>query len=519
MLAVTMFAFSIFPLLLLELFKSRQPINKPVLGFALIYFAVLVFNFFVSHSNFSQQLYGVYGRNVGLLTQISFLIIFLYIASTNFNRETLLNFIFNASYICLILSIIFGFIQVFTLDGEYLLSGPSKFTAFYGNGNFFSSILGILVAFPLMNCWISKSRILLISNLNLILATLYLIFRIGDLQGFFILAILIFSIITITIYKTNRSLSIIFLIAGSMIGSFVLIGTFGKGPLGKLLVQQSNLFRLDYFRSALNVGKSNFFTGAGIESFIDTYTQGRDVNAFNRRSSVLVDSPHNHLLNQFVNGGILLLTLSVILFIAVFYKIYKSIKILHIKDKRFLTIVLVWISIFSSLMINPSNISILLWFWILSGVILNTSFGGSKEEEQLLPNRNAKNVPKSLYKIGMSKFILFTIFGAVVGATFAFPEFRADTQLRQGLDTGNQEKLTSAAIEGPYQQTRAILVAKVFFDNALESEGVKILKDAANKNNDCLRCWQLLLEHEKDPKIVLKIKNEMHRLDPLGNTE
>jgi hypothetical protein len=341
-----------------------------------------------------------------------------------------------------------------------------------------------------------------------------MIIKIGDLQGIFLLLISIFFLVGMKIYATNFYIFVGYSFAILLSGFFLLLGTFGVGPLGNLLVQQSNLFRLDYYRSAFSIGKANLIGGAGIESFIDTYTQGRNQEAFNRRNTVLVDSPHNYFMDQFSSGGVILLTLSLVLVFAVLLKIFRSIRKIEISDNLKMAIILAWLCSFSSLMVNPSNISVHFWFWLLSGAILNRDFTFNDTREPHT-STGIKNLPsKTAQKLNVPKFFIYAIAGSLVGFAGVYPEIKADIQLRQGLDTGDKKLLTSSAVNSPYQQNRLVLVASIFLDNGLVPEAMAILETATVKNPDCLRCWKLLFEHESDPKLVSKIRKEIVRLDP-----
>jgi len=519
MLALSMFVFSILPLMILQKPIGKFPISNLASGIVLIYLLILILVFFTSGSNKAQQFYGVSGRNFGLLTQVCLLLLFLIIVNLNLYKIVELNFLYYACCTILALSLVFGLVQVFTLGEDYLLAGPSKYTAFFGNSNFFSSILAILLTFPLIYLRTLNDKRLLAANFTLVATSVYMIIKIGDLQGIFLLFICVFFIAGIKIYATNSYAFIVYSFTILVSGFFLLIGTFGVGPLGNSLVQQSNLFRLDYFRSALSIGKANLFTGAGIDSFIDTYTQGRDQEAFNRRNTVLVDSPHNYFIDQFASGGVMLLLLSLVLVFAVLLKILRSFKNLEISDNLKMAIILAWICSFLSLMVNPSNISIHFWFWLLSGAILNRGFTFHETREPHI-STGIKHLPsKTAHKLNVSKFLTYAIAGSIVGLAVVYPEFKADIHLRQGLDTGDKKLLTSSALNSPYQQNRLVLVASVFLDNRLVPEAMTILETATFKNPDCLRCWKLRLEHEKDPRMLLKIKGEISRLDPLGNLE
>ena len=518
MLTLSMFVFSILPLIILQKTKDKFPFGNLASGIAIVYLLTLILVFFTSGSNQSQQFYGVFGRNFGLLTQACLLVLFLIIVNLNLYKIVELNFLYYACCIIIALSLVFGLVQVLTLNEDYLLTGPSKYTAFFGNSNFFSSILAILITFPLIYLRTSNNKRLLAVNFSLVATAVFMIIKIGDLQGIFLLLISVFFIVGMRIYAANFYVFLGYSFTILVSGFFLLVGTFGVGPLGNSLVQQSNLFRLDYYRSALSVGKANLISGAGIESFIDTYTQGRDQEAFNRRNTVLVDSPHNYFIDQFASGGVMLLLLPLVLVFAVLLKIFRSFKNLEISDNLKMAIILAWICSFSSLMVNPSNISVHFWFWLLSGAILNRGFTFHEIREPHI-STGIKHLPsKTAHKRNVSKFLTYAIAGSIVGLAVVYPEFKADLQLRQGLDTGDKKLLTSSAMNSPYQQNRLVLVASVFLDNRLVPEAMTILETATFKNPDCLRCWKLRLEQEKDPRMVLKIKSEISRLDPVGNS-
>jgi hypothetical protein len=214
----------------------------------------------------------------------------------------------------------------------------------------------------------------------------------------------------------------------------------------------------------------------------------------------------------------MLLLLSLVLVLAVLLKIFRGFKKIEISDNLKMALILAWLCSFLSLMVNPANISVHFWFWLLSGAILNRGFTFHDIREPDTSTVIKHLTSKTAHKLNVSKFFTFAIAGSIVGFAGVYPEVKADIQLRQGLDTGDKKLLTSSAMNSPYQQNRLVLVASIFLDNGLVPEAVTILETATFKNPDCLRCWKLRLEQEKDPRMVLKIKSEIARLDPLGNS-
>jgi hypothetical protein len=114
MLTLSTFAFgcSSFIILNKSAFSNKDTIRIGILSATYLLMAIL--SSAASESPFSQNLYGIFGRNTGLLTNISFVIVFLVIAI--FSRQQSLNYLLISLVAAGIANIIYGFVENFFGD-------------------------------------------------------------------------------------------------------------------------------------------------------------------------------------------------------------------------------------------------------------------------------------------------------------------------------------------------------------------------------------------------------------------
>ena len=135
----------------------------------------------------SEILFGVMGRNTGLLTYISLLLTMLFAVITK-NNTSIPNLIITLLF-CGLISAIYGLIQSFELDPLEWINPYSPVFGFFGNPNFQASFMGISATAALAYC-LQKNKWNLWKSiwLSYIPLSLYVVYASKSQQGYLVFA-------------------------------------------------------------------------------------------------------------------------------------------------------------------------------------------------------------------------------------------------------------------------------------------------------------------------------------------
>lgn len=280
--------------------------NMVVLGAAS---ALVVFMFIaalVSDAPMSQQIFGTNGRNTGLLTYLSFAILFIGTAlATNFRMAKTFMY---ATCGALGVNALYGVVQAIGNDPIKWSNPYSPVIGTLGNPNFVAAFLGMGVGFVLPFA-ITKGTKLKFR----LLAALYIVVAIYDMlksdaqQGIIVSLISvglvgffwIRSKFTSAIYRFG------YLTLGLVGGVFAVLGTLQKGPLASIIYKPSVTYRGDYWHAGIEMFKANPIFGVGLDSYGDWYRAERTVEATLRRGpSTVSNAAHNVFIDIAATVGI-----------------------------------------------------------------------------------------------------------------------------------------------------------------------------------------------------------------------
>jgi len=333
-----------------------------ILGAALMAVLASVLN---SRSSLNQQIWGVWGRNTGGLTLVSLFILFAagYIFSKANGTVYLIVWLQRTSYFVTIYSIL----QIGKVDP---INWSQKATvATLGNINFVSAFLGFANATFFVALFDKKSA--LSSKINhafFLLLNLFVIFYSQSIQGLAISAAgftvwFFFRLLAVA----KQTVAYIVLITNLAVGTIVLLGTMGIGPLGRILVQDSVVFRLDYWAAGLEMYRAEPIFGLGIDSYGDYYRQYRTEVAVTRTGPGRVsNTAHNVFIDWASGGGTVLIVPILLLILLGLYRNWRT--LLSAPNNQIALNVLVvlvgWI-VFLSISINQIGVTV--WGFVFLG--------------------------------------------------------------------------------------------------------------------------------------------------------
>jgi hypothetical protein len=330
--------------------------------------AIILAKFFENLS-WTRILWGLWGRNNGLLTITSLFIVALSFSLMNHARTFGSKFLHSLE----LASVIFcsyGLVQ-------WLGSDPVKWSqsnqvfSFFGNTNFASAIFALSASCFLLLSVLEKSNLVLrLIRLTFFGISMGLIVATKSIQG--LGAILIVGLLTLFIWLNIVGLvkKLMFLACAGFLGIFVFLGTLGFGPLGNVIGQYTVQLRYQYWLTGIRIGETSPIWGVGVDSYGDHFRTYRSQALAERTSIDLVtNNAHNVFVQAFATLGILGLMavlIPVLIGVVISFKTFLSDTSSSI-DKGIASI---FLALWSMSIFSIDNISIAVWNYAFLGLVL-----------------------------------------------------------------------------------------------------------------------------------------------------
>ncbi len=470
--------------------------------------------FLVSGGDKLQQLFGITGRNNGLITYLAFSILF--VVSMAASNAAFLNRFLLASLVVGVASLGYGLVQAFGGDPFDWVNPYSPVFGFLGNPNFQSSLLGILGSIVFSQLLSGSVKLQLKgAYLVYLFVTVFVIRETDSQQGFLVL--LIGSIIALGVFVTQRSNALGYSYLGLALIGFVavLVGTLNKGPLASLLYKDSVTYRGDYWRSGWKMTIDNPIFGVGLDSYGDWYRRSRTIEATLRRGpEITSNAAHNVFLDISAYGGFPLVLLYIALMALVLVSAIKVIKRSQSFNAGFVGLVAGWVAFQDQSIISINQIGLALWGWVLSGLIIGYEIN-TRDGEVVVEKKAGKNAAKPAQSSAGSVMGMFI--GLVIGVLVGMPPYLASAKYKSALETSNPTVIQEAAYIWPLDSSRMIQVSRTLNDNKLEKEGLSVAEDAVKSFPEKFEVWETLyLMNSATEAQKADALAQMKRLDPLN---
>jgi O-antigen ligase len=488
-----------------------------------IFLVALLSSVLFSDAPLTQCIYGVYGRNTGLITYI--FLLFIAVSPTLLKskagfRKLLYGFqwagIANILYAAWVLAL--G--DPIPWDNQF-----GVIIGFFGNPDFISAFLGMfsISALSLIAARNVALRIRLMGAGTVVLA-LYEIYRSGAQQGFVVCVIGIAFILLNLIrgHEKLRRFTPLYLVVVLVVGFAGIAGSLNHGPLS-VLHKQSVIFRGWYWHAALKTGIQNPLTGVGPDGFGDWFFRNRSVDAALPslgESKKPADAAHNIPLDMFASGGFPLL-------IAYLFIIGIAIRAMVLVMRRsksydplFVAIAGVWIGYQAQSLISLNQIGVASWGWAFTGALVAYELS-TRPEGDVSKNVPAQKEGKKKNQISQVLSPQMTFFlGAGIGLLVLLPPFLSDSKWVSALNSHDLTQIESAmkvsyfapANTNKYIKTIALYDSANLFDQA-HTLNLKALEF----NPDAFYLWKALyLRSNSTAPEKAKALINLHRLDPLN---
>jgi O-antigen ligase len=427
---------------------------------------------------FTQQFFGVYGRNTGLLTYLSFGLQFLSISITS-NRKVIKPFLFGT---------VGALAGIFQANGADLFEWSNPYAPVIGtlgNPNFVAAFLGIGVAFALSH--------LLAPVINLkyrIGAALYIMIAIYDIlksdaQQGIIVSILSFGLVGYFVLEAKFSNPIIrfsYLSMG-LIGAFIgIMGALQKGPLSSILYKPSVTYRGDYWQAGIEMFKNSPWFGVGLDAYGDYYRTERTLEATLRRGPTKVsNAAHNVFIDIAATAGIFALLAYLLVIYVGMRAAWRVSKRITGFDPFFVSVFVAWVGYLVQSVISINNIALGIWGWVLPGLLI------AMDRWQTEVKPKVKEAKKGNDFTGMAM-----VAGLVIGGVIGYLPFSADANFRHALESGDPNKIYAAAKKWPTDAARFNYATRVFDANKMQDKAVELARETVRVSPRNFDAWSYL---------------------------
>lgn len=514
MAALGTLSFGLIPFLIVGFKQNLSRGHFANYGLVLVFSILAVISMLGSNSPLSQNLYGVFGRNTGVLTYISFTLI--YLAASIFQSKQSHKYILHSLLFAGIVNIVYGFIAEFIGDPIPWTNIYNALLGTFGNPNFSGAFYGLTssVFLGYMLGYNKEFKFKILFGI-LMASSLYCVLLTKTKQGLLVSALTISVIIFIYI-RTNvkkKMLQISFVGGFAICFIFSVLGMLQKGPFASYLYKESVSLRGSYWNAAFEAGKANLLTGVGFDSLGDWYRRSRSEKAATwlPGPEVITNSAHNYYLDIFSNGGILLLVAYISFTIIGFVNALRIVRRMQNFDYVGSVLVAVFIGFQAQAVISIAQIGLAVWGWALAGLL----FSYARLEDGVVITKKPKKSMNTSLPFGVLSFISMSL-----GFILSIPAFSADAKWMNATKSQSLQKVEAALVPNyfnPLSSVRMLNAIVLLEKNAFHEEAHAYAIKLTEFNPDFFEGWQALYlaakTTEYERSIALK---EMRRLDPLN---
>ncbi len=489
--------------------------------------AFVVFSIFASVTSelpLSQNLYGVYGRNTGLLTYFFLASILLGGLLVNSARD--FDRIFFGLFFTGLINVLYcAWVIAF---GDFLgWNNPyGNILGLFGNPNFIGAFLGIWISATTgfflvkkMEIWKRGSLILLL------LVACYEVYSSRAVQGVVVTSAGLATVFFFYIRSKNakNTLLSVYTVTVLTFGIFALLGALQRGPLAEIVYKVSVSLRGVYWRAGIEMGLANPLTGVGMDGYGDWYRTLRSEYAATTLPgpTVVTNSAHNIPIDIFAYGGF---PLALVYLVMIFLGVKSILSIMRRSrrfDPTFVALSVAWIGYQLQSLISINQIGLAVWGWLLTGVLIAYDLKQSIDEKDI-ESPAIQSSSKKLLNKNNSVFSndLVAGIGFMIGLVVAAPPISADMAWTRANKSGSVQAVELALEESylrPSNSQRLLNTIQVLENSKLPELALKYARLATEFNPRNFEAWFALYSvsasTEEDKARAL---SAMKTLDPFN---
>lgn len=482
----------------------------------------LIFSSVLSEAPFSQNYFGAFGRNNGLLTYG--LLSLVVISSLLISKIESFEKIFYGLFAAGLLNIAYcAWVLAF---GDFIpWNNPyGNILGLFGNPDFISAFLGMFIAGSL--AFIASANSTKIVRLALGLASilaLYEIVKSHAIQGLVVTSGG-FAIVGFYFVRSRfRQQYIAYGYAASVaiLGVVAVFGTLQKGPLS-FVYKRSVSLRGSYWRTGIEMGNSHPFTGVGLDTYGDWYRRARppvaliDTPGINTISNVA----HNVVIDFFASGGYPLLLSYLAVLLSGVISIIRVTTRKREYDRVFVGLTAVWLCYEVQSFISINQIGLAIWGWLFTGLLVAYERSTRSETQKSETSKTKMEYSRRKNHSNIVSPQLVAGVGLVIGLLIALPPLSADSKWYSATRSQNVAKVEAALVPGlfnPADSYRYAQAVNLFQGSNLGDLAHKYALKAVDFNKDYFEAWrQLYLLPNSSSAEKDKALSNMKRLDPLN---
>jgi O-antigen ligase len=477
--------------------------NRVVVGVAILFIVWGLIATFASGINLNEGLFGVTGRQTGLLAYfalIALMVSGVVASSEGLSRKLALTLVGIG-----ILSGLYGVLQSFGGDPFDWINPYSPVFGFFGNPNFQASFMGI--AAVAATALVLESSLKIQNRIGLLVFVALALFNIYESrsqQGYlvFLAGVVVVGYLFVRGNLKLNKLSPLYLVAAVVGFVAVVLDILQKSPWSSILYKESVTFRGDFWRAGWKMTADNPIFGVGLDGYRDLYRASRDaVTALRPGSDAMTDSAHNVFLDISSGGGFPLLIIYVFLIGLTIFSAIKVIRRSQEFDVAFAAVLGAWVAYLAQSLISINQLGLAVWGWVLMGVIIGYEINTREKAEAI----KIKPV-HSTVAIGM---------GLIIGLGAGLPLMVADATFRSTVKSGDVIKIEASVRQWPQSVTRMTLAAQILREGNLSERSIVIAREAVVFNPMNFEAWkELSLQPNATDQERAEALATMKKLDP-----
>ncbi len=519
MLALSVVGFAVLAVSLGGQSKTLIAQNKLLLVFASLFSLCAISAVAFSDLPIAQNVFGLFGRNTGLLTYLALVGVLIGTATIRTNQ-----YFRKMVYGLLFAGLANVVLNAFSMMGIELIAWDNIYKTLlgtFGNPNFISSFLGIFLVsslgFLFGNGIATIYKVLALPVLGF---TFYQIVVTKSIQGIVVTALgtAIVGFFLVRHYFKRAWMQIIYVVGGLVAAVFAVAGALQMGPLSQYIYKTSVSLRGEYWQAGINMGLDHPFTGVGMDGYGDWYRRARDASAMILPGpNTVTNSAHNVNIDIFAYGGFPLLISYVGILTIAAIAIVKVALRQKKYDPVFVALAVAWICYQAQAFISINQIGLAIWGWALTGLVIAYEVATREEVSSASASLAATNAGRNL-RSNSSESVgtwLVGAVGAAVGFGLAISPFVADSNWRSSLGSGSLPTVQAAALKAPSDGYRMVNIAVLFEQNKFTAQAAEVTRAAVKYNPDYFDAWRIMANiSESTPKEKAEAKQNMIRLDP-----
>jgi O-antigen ligase len=496
-------------------FRTLYSNHRLLIGSLLAFLLMATLSTALSSDELAQNFYGVHGRSTGFLAYFS--LVLLMTSSVLVTKIESFNKVIRFFFIAGIVNVTYVFSEILGFDFIPWKNVFGVPLGTLGNPNFIGALLGFLAvglfATSLNSSSANRTRIL---SLILLFVALFEIDKTNALQGFIVAAIgfMYIALLYIRSRTPSRFIQVGYIFLTACAGALSLLGMLQVGPLKDLLYKSSISLRGIYWNAGIKTGLSNFWTGAGMDSYGSWFRRSRDISKLG--PDTWTNAAHNVVIDIFASGGIFMLLSYLAFTLLIGVRILQFVIKYREFDATFAILSGVWICYQLQSLISINQIGLAIWGWVFGGLIVAYTSNGTFSRE-LAATTKTQLLKKKKHEPELvdTKIMLSSILGAIVGLSLAMPPFLADANWRLAMISKDEKKIEQALKQWPTDPVRLSSGMQLYINNKMYEKAYEIAKVSTQNFPNDYYSWY---NYGYMPNISVteksEIEKQLKRLDP-----